>query len=82
MNTMYIYPKRDEKTGKYSKPVLEVVYKDNRTGKKKLAEIENPDYEFYIANDDVNIEHNELFIGNDQVRKVICKYGELEKTIA
>jgi len=82
MNTMYIYPRRDQQTGKYSKPVLEMVYKDNRTGQKKLAEIENPDYEFYITNDNVNVEYNQLFIPKDQIHKVNCKYGELEKTIA
>lgn len=82
LNVFYLYPKKDEKTGKYSKDSINIIYKDNITNEKKLQVIENPDYEFYMLNDDVTVDHNLLFIEESKTHKVVCPYRDLEKTIA
>ena len=81
-NTMYFYAKKDENTNKWSNDSIDLIYRDNVTGEKKLEHIESPDYEFYIAKDDVKIDHHMLFIEQDKVEKIITPYSELEKTIA
>lgn len=82
LQTMYQYPRKNPETGKYSKPVLTLVYKNNMTGDKEMEEIVDPDYEFYIANDDIELGYNHLFIDKDKVHKITCKYSDLEKKIA
>lgn len=42
LNTQYIPPMKDEKTGKFSDSILYLVYRDNKTGEKKLRTIKNP----------------------------------------
>ncbi len=82
LNTSYHYPRRDEDTGKYNKDFITVVYKDNITGTKHHEIIYEPNYRFYQANDDVNIEHNMFYISKDKVHPMECKFSELQKTIA
>ena len=81
VNTSYQYPKKQE-DGKYSKDYLTIVFRDNTTGKKDHTIIERPDYEFFMANDDVIIDHHLQTIEMDKVHKVTAPYCELEKTIA
>ena len=81
VNTAYHYPMKQD-NGKYSKDNLMIVFRDNTTGKKDHVFIENPDYEFYVANDDVLINHHLLTIEEDKVHKVVTPYCDLEKTIA
>ena len=81
VNTSYQYPKKQE-DGKYSKDFLTLVFRDNTTGKKNHTIIENPDYEFFMANDNVLINHHLQTIESDKVHKVVAPYSELEKTIA
>ena len=81
VNTSYHYPKKQE-DGKYSKDNLMIVFRDNKTGKKNHIFIEQPDYEFYMANDDVLINHHLQTIEEDKVHKVVTPYCDLEKTIA
>ena len=81
LNTAYHYPKKQE-DGKYSKDNLIIVFRDNITGKKNHTVIESPDYEFYVANDDVYIDHHLQTIEKDKVHKVVTPYNQLEKTIA
>lgn len=81
MNTMYTYPRRNDE-GKWSKGSMTLVYKDNETGNKFHEYIENPDYEFYVAKDDVYLDHNELFIEKEKVEKVTVPYLDLEKELA
>ena len=39
MNTMYLYPSKDEGTGKWDKGSMTLVYKDNITGQKHRFEL-------------------------------------------
>ena len=81
INTAYHYPRKNE-DGKWSKDNIMIVYKDNITKKKNIEIIEEPDFEFYMANDDVYIPHNIHFIEKEKVHKVTTKFSSLEKTIA
>lgn len=82
LNTLYKYPKKDIETGKYDKGNVSLIYYDNETNRKHVEIIEDPDYEFYKAKDDVHIDHNMLFIEEQDVEKVSCSYNQLEKKIA
>lgn len=82
MNTMYHYPKKDQETGKWDKGAITLVAKDNQKGFKFTQTIENPDFEFFVAKEDVNIDHNLFFIEKDMVDKVTVPYVDLEKNIA
>ena len=82
LNTIYLYPTKDKKNGKWSKDKLLIIFKDNTTGEKKYEEIESPEYEFYIAKKDEYIDHNMLFIEKDRVEKISTPYNSLQKTIA
>lgn len=81
LNTSYHYPQKQE-DGKYSKDNLMIVFRDNITGKKDHTIIEKPEYEFFMANDDVLVDHHLLTIEEDKVHKVVTPYTDLEKTIA
>lgn len=81
VNTAYHFPKRQE-NGSYSKDNIMLVFRDNTTGKKDHVFIEKPEYEFYMANEDVMINHHLQTIEEDKVHKVVAPYCELEKTIA
>lgn len=82
LNAQYFYPHKNLDTGKYEKDFMVLVYKDNDIGEKKHEIIYEPTYEFYQANSDVSIDYNMLYIEEDKVHPVLCKYTELEKTIA
>ena len=81
LNTAYHYSRKQE-DGKYSKDNLMITFRNNTTGKKDHVVIEEPEYEFYMANDDVLIDHHLLAIEKDKVHKVVTPYNKLEKTIA
>lgn len=81
LNTAYHYPQKQD-DGKYTNDNLMIVFRDNTTGKKDHTVIENPEYEFYMANDDVYIPHHLQTIEEDKVHKVVTPYKDLEKTIA
>lgn len=81
LNTDYHYPRKKE-DGKYTDGDISIIYKDNHTGKKHHCVIENPDYTFYAANDDVLVEHPVLYIERDKVHPVTVPYKNLEKKIA
>lgn len=81
LNTDYHYPHKKE-DGKYTDGDITIVYKDNRTGKKHFQVINNPDYTFYAANDDVLVEHPVLYIERDKVHPVTVPYKNLDKKIA
>ena len=81
LNTIYIKPKKMD-NGKYSPPVMTIIYIDNDTGIKHKKEIVNPDYEYYILKDEYNIDYNPLFLEREKLNKVVVPYNELEKDIA
>ena len=43
LNATYKYPKKDEESGKWDDGSIDIVYRDNLTGEKKLEHIKNPD---------------------------------------
>lgn len=75
---------RKQPDGKYSKDAITIVYKDNKTGLKDFQRIEDLEYEFYAINDDVAVDPD-TFTNNidiDKTHPVICKFKDLELTIA
>ena len=81
LNTAYHFPHKLD-NGKYSKDNLILTFRDNVSKKKYHTIIECPDIDFYMANDDVLIDHHLLAIDKDKVHKVTTPYHDLEKTIA
>ena len=61
---------------------LVVVYKDNKTGKKDKVIIKDPEYTYYVAKPNVNLDYNRLFIERDKVDEVTVPFKQLEKSIA
>lgn len=83
MNTHYLYPKKDEETGKWDKGTLMLIYKDNRNGQKHVEIIDDPDYEFYLAKENtLDMSYNHLFAEAKDVVRVVAPYSSLEKSIA
>ena len=82
LNTDYHYPRKNPDTGKWNPDFINVLYKDNISGKKYNEIIYEPTYKFYMANDDVEIKHNMLYIDKNNTHQVECKFKDLEKTIA
>lgn len=84
LDTIYVRPRKNEETDKWEDDKLIVLFKDNITGKKDHYVVSNPEYEFYIANDDVylNPDANLFFIEKDKVHKVTAPYRDVEKKIA
>lgn len=80
MNTMFSRGK-NHTDGKY-REILTVVYKDCDSGLKYKQEINGPDYEYYVANEDSRTSYNRLFIEEDKATKVTIPYNQLEKDIA
>ena len=80
INTIYHYPVKNEKTGKYKKDYMTVVYKDNTTGEKKHKIIYRPEYTFYKLDKDPG--YNLFFEHIDKLKPVTCKYTDIEKKIA
>lgn len=81
LDTFYRYGRKQE-DGKYSKDFISILFRDNITGEKKHEVIYNPDYEYYMANDDVMLDHNLLFIEKEKAYKVTVPYSMLLKSIA
>lgn len=81
LQTMYKRPRKNEE-GKLEPDVLTLVARDNITGKKIKEEIKNPTYDYFMANDDVPIEHHLDYISIDDVHKITVPYKDLLKSIA
>ena len=81
-NTIYHKSKKDPETGKYGEDSLDIIYYDNLTNEKKVEHIKNPKYTYFMVNDDIAMDHNELFIEKDKVHTVTCRYNDVKKSIA
>lgn len=81
LNTFYLRSEKDE-NGKWGNDKLNIIFRDNATGLKHHEEIENPTYDFFMAKDDVYIDHNQLFIEKDKLEKITVPYNSLKKEIA
>mgnify|MGYP004558449717 CR=1 FL=1 len=82
INTIYHKSKKNPETGKYGSDSIDIIFRDNITGEKKLHHINNPEYTYYMANDDIAINHNLLFIPKEDAHTVTCKYSDIKKDIA
>ena len=58
INTIYHRSKKNPETGKYGSDSIDIIFRDNIKGEKKLHHIDNPEYTYYMANDDIAIKHN------------------------
>ena len=81
LQTNFIKATKKE-NGKWTEPVLLLVAKDNNTGKKIKTEIEDPDYEYFLANPDVNTSYHHFMIDRRYVHPVFCKNNRLLQSIA
>lgn len=82
LNTIYQRSKKDEVTGKWGKDGIEIIYKDNVTGKKGHNYIEDPDYHYYKLKPNIQYDYNKLFVKVDEVDECIAPYSQIEKDIA
>ena len=84
LDTHYIYPKKKEDGKGYEDDIMQILYRDNTTGKKGVYEEHNPTYTFYVTNEDVYIpdEQNLFFIDKEDVEEVTVPYKDLLKHIA
>ena len=82
LNSFYLYPKKDQQTGKWDNGSLTIVFIDNETKEKKHVTIENPDYEYYILKPELPVNYNRLFADKKDVIKRVCPYKDLLKDIA
>ena len=83
MNTYFQWGRgQDDEGHKIIDDLLCIVYKNNETGKKYHEIIKNPSITFYVANDDVVVNHNCLYIEKDKVHPVTAPYANLNKKLA
>ena len=82
LNNWYQYPKLDNNSGKYDDGSMTVVFRDNTTGKKFQQYTKNPKCRFYVAKPEAFIDHNQLFMPESQLDKVIVPYKDQLKVIA
>lgn len=81
LDVRYRYPRQDSR-GKWGDDWMYVIFKDNNTGQKKHQIITKPEYEYFIAKDNVALYHNLLFIEKEKVDNVVVPYNSLLKDIA
>lgn len=82
LDTIYRYPHRTTNGDGYEDDFISILYKDNDTGRKSHQVIYKPDYEYYKLKDNIQLDHNLLFIEKDKVIKRTVEYSSLLKDIA
>lgn len=81
LNSFYTRPKW--KDGKMVVPdCLGIIYRDEDTNEKDIEFIYQPDIEFYLALEDVEIPHPLRYIDKNLVEKCSCKFSNLALTLA
>lgn len=81
LNTIYHFPTMIGEH-QWTDGSIDLIVKDNRTGEKFLETIENPNYEYYIINPDIYVDHNYFFIEEEKATKQVVPYKSLLKDIA
>ena len=82
MNTFYQYPVFNDGK-KVCDDFIDIVYKDNKTGQKSHKIIWNPDYVYYLLNENEPVpDYNKLFIEREKVHPIYVPFRDLEKSIA
>lgn len=79
MNTIYNRPKKLE-DGKWTKGSIDIIAKDNTTGRKILDQIEDPVYPFYFSKKLLNV--NLLYTQISNVDLIETEYTNITKKIA
>lgn len=83
LNTVYHKPVKSPIDGKWSKPQIDLVYKNQTTGRKGVQCIIDPDYEFFELNEDIPYKNHAYdFAKIENVHPVRCKHSDVIKTIA
>ena len=82
MNTYYSYPIFEDGK-KVSDDYIFIIYKDNKTGRKRHKIISKPNYTFYKLKDGVpKTDYNLMFIEREKVEPVTVPYTNLERKLA
>ena len=81
LNTMYLYPKRQE-NGKYDHGSMTLVYKDLNTNEKHVECIDDPEIEYYVLNEGERVPPKALFVEKDKVTMKTSKFRNLERDLA
>lgn len=81
LDARYRYSRPDE-NGKWGKDWMYTIFRDNVTGKKTHQILVEPEYEYFIAKDNVPLQHNLLFIEREKVNNVIVPFNSLMRDIA
>lgn len=81
LNTIYHRPQKQE-NGKYGSDSIDIVFKDMDTMEKKVCNIKNPTYTYWMTNEGVPVDYPRIFIDKKDVHPVECKYSEIKKDIA
>lgn len=81
LQTLYSRPYKME-NGKWAKPAISLIAKDNITGKKVLCEIDNPEYIWFLAKDQKKLTHHYDYLPKSELDPMQCPFAELERHIA
>lgn len=83
LNTIYHYPRKDSKTGKWRPGAIDLIIKDNNSGEKFLETVVDPMYEYYILLDNQEIPNYTLeYAMKEDCKCVIVPYTQLQKDIS
>ena len=80
LNCFYNKPSKNEETGKKEDDFLTVLFRDNKTGKKKHQVVTKPTYEYFISKE--TPDYPLLFIEKDKVDSHIVPFNQVVKDIA
>jgi len=62
--------------------LLTLVYKDNTTGIKHKVELINPQYPFYIVNEDKRVRYNRMYVPKEDCTEVVVKHFDVDRECA
>lgn len=85
LKCIYHKPRRDE-SGGFTTGSIDIVYRDNVTGEKKLESINDPSYTYYMIKDEFmkaeNIDYTPMYVEKENCIEITVPFRELEKDIA
>ena len=82
MNVYYQRMEKDEETNKWKDDSITIIFKDNKTGEKKVAYYTEPMYTWYLLKPQYQLSYNAAFVDRNKVDPIHCKYREVKKSIA
>lgn len=81
LNAIYARPRKKD-DGKWTKGSMFIVYKNLDTNKKYVECIDDPDIDYYITKEGVQVAPRELYMSKENLNKFTVKYRNLERDIA